>query len=67
MVMAHDYLGRPNYFPKIRCFIKSSLVDASAIAARIGFAVLIGCVPGLKLPNQSCSDDLSPATSDVAT
>jgi len=70
MVKVYDYLGRPNYFPKIRCFIKSKFFTgwANAIAAPIKFAeVLIGCVPGVKIPNQSCPDDPSPATTDVAT
>ncbi|XP_047470332.1 uncharacterized protein LOC125026006 [Penaeus chinensis] len=70
MVKVYDYLGRPNYFPKIRCFIKSKFFTgwANAIAAPIKFAeVLIGCVPGVKIPNQSCPEDPSPATSDVAT
>ncbi|XP_063603234.1 uncharacterized protein LOC134779162 [Penaeus indicus] len=55
VVKVYDYLGIPNSFPKVRCFIKSKFFTGwiSAVAAPIKFAdVLIGLVPGVKLPGE---------------
>ncbi|XP_069992741.1 uncharacterized protein [Penaeus vannamei] len=54
-VKVYDYLGIPNYFPQVRCLIKSKFYTGwtKAIAAPIKFAdVLIGLIPGVKLPTE---------------
>lgn len=56
LVKVYDYLGISNYFPQIRCFIKSKFFTGwvNAIAAPIKFAdILIGLVPGVKIPPDS--------------
>ncbi|XP_042871743.1 protein NYNRIN-like [Penaeus japonicus] len=56
LVKVYDYLGIPNYFPQIRCFIKSRFFTGwvNAIAAPIKFAdILIGLFPGVKIPPDS--------------
>lgn len=70
LVKVYDYLGIPNSFPKVRCFIKSKFFTGwiNAIAAPIKFAdVLIGLVPGVKLPGErdSSSSDYE-ASKDTA-
>ncbi|XP_047483006.1 uncharacterized protein LOC125035006 [Penaeus chinensis] len=61
MVKVYDYLGVPNSFPKVRCFIQSKFFSGwiSAIAAPLKFAdVLIGLVPGVKLPSKCATTSL---------
>ncbi|XP_037787649.1 uncharacterized protein LOC119583248 [Penaeus monodon] len=56
LVKVYDYLGISNYFPQIRCFIKSKFFTGwvNAIAAPIKFAdILIGLFPGVKIPPDS--------------
>nr|XP_027221924.1 uncharacterized protein LOC113814046 [Penaeus vannamei] len=59
-VKVYDYLGIPNYFPQVRCLIKSKFYTGwtKAIAAPIKFAdVLIGLIPGVKLPTEPYPPD----------
>ncbi|XP_037779144.1 uncharacterized protein LOC119575564 [Penaeus monodon] len=52
-ITLYDYLGVGKTFPEIRCFIKSRFLTGwvNAVAAPIKFTdVLIGMVPGVKLP-----------------
>ncbi|XP_069990681.1 uncharacterized protein [Penaeus vannamei] len=59
-VKVHDYLGIPNYFPHVRCLIKSKFYTGwtKAIAAPVKFAdVLIGLIPGVKLPTEPYPPD----------
>ena len=49
----YDWLGRPTYFPKVRCLIKSKFFTGwfNAIVAPIKFAdVIIGNFPGVTVP-----------------
>ncbi|XP_069971005.1 uncharacterized protein [Penaeus vannamei] len=69
-ILVYDYLGIPDSFPKVRCFIKSKFFTGwiNAIAAPIKFAdVLIGLVPGVELPGErdSSSSDYE-ASKDTA-
>ncbi|XP_042856047.1 uncharacterized protein LOC122242739 [Penaeus japonicus] len=68
LVKVYDYLGIPNYFPQIRCFIKSRFFTGwvNAIAAPIKFAdILIGLFPGVKIPPDSKpADDPDPVRPD---
>ncbi|XP_047492523.1 uncharacterized protein LOC125041545 isoform X1 [Penaeus chinensis] len=62
LVKVYDYLGISNYFPQIRCFIKSKFFSGwvNAIAAPIKFAdILIGLFPGVKIPPESKPDESS--------
>ncbi|XP_037789320.1 uncharacterized protein LOC119584727 [Penaeus monodon] len=50
----YDFLGVPSIFPRVRCLIQSKFFTGwvNAIAAPIKFAdVLIGLIPGVKLPS----------------
>ena len=54
MVKVSDYLGRPNYFPQVRCYIRCPYFVgwANVLRAPIKFSsVLIGNVPGVRDPN----------------
>ncbi|XP_066971747.1 uncharacterized protein [Macrobrachium rosenbergii] len=55
----YDYLGVPQYFPKVRCYLNCKFFKGwvSAIAAPIKFTdVLLGLVPGVSAPGFSIPD-----------
>lgn len=62
LVKLYDYLGVDRSFPKVRCFINCKFLKGwvEAVAAPIKFAdVLIGTVPGVKLPPEQPSGKAS--------
>jgi len=65
LIKVYDYLGITKMFPQVRCFIKCKFFTGwvNARAAPIKFAdVLVGLIPGVKLP---CEDEGSRVSADI--
>ncbi|XP_066983820.1 uncharacterized protein [Macrobrachium rosenbergii] len=57
-----DYLGRPRIFPRVRCYLNCKFFRGwvNAVVAPIKFGeVLLGLIPGLKVPEIVVSDSIS--------
>lgn len=69
-VTVYDYLGRPDTFPVVRCYLKCPYYEgwADAIRAPIKFATaMIGDIPGARKPDDPvCTSDLT-APASIST